>query len=398
MKIIVCTFCIVALAAGGWWAYHAVAAGSGESPYITAPVASGPIIATVTATGTVEPTTKVLVGSQVSGTVTRWYADFNAPVRAGQVLVELDQDRFKTALLQRQAAVKVAAARLEGERVRFADATRERQRIEKLYEKKTASENEYLVVQAAEESARAAVQAAEAELESARAEEQAAAVELSKTIITCPIDGVVISRDIDAGQTVAASLQAPTLYTIAADLRVMQVHANLAESDVGRVREGVSVEFTVDAYPDRKFRGKVSQVRYNPTIIDNVVSYVTLIDVDNSELLLRPGMTADITFEVARTDAARKVPNAALRFNPENSPVGAPGRPPSELTDLARNPRVYVLKSGRPVPVDVKIGLTDGSFTEIREGPLEPGAVVIVDRRWSANEARPNRPRGPMGM
>lgn len=303
---------------GGWYGYNKIWAAPPPPQYRTSEVDRGKIVATVTATGTIQPLVTVLVGSQVSGTILRWNADFNQQVKKGDVLAEIDPDRFRRELDMRTAAVAVARANLEQARVRLADGTRERKRIEGLFQKGTASENELLIVQAAEAERQAAVQAGEAQVQVAEAERQASQVDLDRTIISSPIDGVVISRDIDAGQTVAASLQAPTLFTIAADLRAMQVHANLSETDVGQIRAGMQAEFTVDAYPGRKFRGTVSQVRFNPTIVDNVVSYITIIDVDNEDLALRPGMTATVAFEVARVDDVLTVPNAALRFRPRS--------------------------------------------------------------------------------
>ncbi|MFO0973480.1 MAG: efflux RND transporter periplasmic adaptor subunit [Phycisphaerae bacterium] len=400
MKAFVSLLVVAGLAAGGWFGYEKYGRRRGSDEFITATVDRGDIVATVSATGTVQPITKVLVGSQVSGTVTRWYADFNHSVKQGDLLLELDQDRYKTAVAQRDAAVKVAQARAEESRVRLADAEREFKRIDALAQRKVASDNEHLVAKMTRDAAAATLQASQAELESAQAELESAKVDLSKTQIASPIEGVVISRDVDAGQTVAASLQAPTLFTIAADLKKMEVDANVAESDVGRIREGMSADFRVDAFPDRRFAGTVRQVRYNPTVVDNIVTYVTIIDVDNRELLLRPGMTATVTFEVAKAANAVRVPNAALRFSLETpAPPEVPGRAPSAVSQLEAGPRLYVLQQGRPQPVPVQIGLTDGSFTELRSG-LDAGVRIIIDRRWSAMGGgnRPQMPRGPRMM
>src|SRR5262249_3110597 len=317
MRTLIIIGVLAALGAGGWYGYTAITGRSTGEEFVLSPVDRGDIVASVSATGTVEPTTKVLVGSQVSGTAIKWYADFNAPVKSGDLLVELDPQRYKTDVMQRGAAVKTAEARVEESKVRLKDAKREATRLEGLRKRNAASENEYMIAAMQAEAADATLHANEALLDAARAELGSAEVDLSRTRIMSPIDGVVVSRDIDVGQTVAASLQAPTLYTVAADLRKMQVHANVAESDVGRIKEGMDARFPVDAFPDRRFAGKVSQVRYNPTVVDNVVTYVTVIDVENSELLLRPGMTATVTFEVAKVANALRVPNAALRFTPE---------------------------------------------------------------------------------
>lgn len=398
MKGFITVVLLAALAGGGWYGYQRLAPKSSGDEFVVAALDRGDIVATVSATGTVEPLTKVLVGSQLSGTVTKWYADFNQAVKLGDLLLELDQDRYRTAVSQRLASVRISEARVVESRVRLKDAEREMRRIEGLYQRKAASENEYLTIKATHDAADALVKAADATLEAARAELDAAKVDLSKTQIFSPIDGVVISRDVDAGQTVAASLQAPTLFTIAAGLNKMQVNANVAESDVGRIREGMPADFRVDAFPEQRFRGTVRQVRYNPTIVDNIVTYVTVIDVENPDLLLRPGMTANVTFEVAKAANALRVPNAALRFTLD-SPGGpvVPGRAPGATRG---GPRLYVLAGGSPKPVTVEVGLTDGSFTEVRGGEVDSGANVIVDRRWSAGGggSRPNQPRGPRFM
>ncbi|NUQ47794.1 MAG: efflux RND transporter periplasmic adaptor subunit, partial [Phycisphaerae bacterium] len=407
---------------GGWYGYNKIWAAPPPPQYRTSEVDRGKIVATVTATGTIQPLVTVLVGSQVSGTILRWNADFNQQVKKGDVLAEIDPDRFRRELDMRTAAVAVARANLEQARVRLADGTRERKRIEGLFQKGTASENELLIVQAAEAERQAAVQAGEAQVQVAEAERQASQVDLDRTIISSPIDGVVISRDIDAGQTVAASLQAPTLFTIAADLRAMQVHANLSETDVGQIRAGMQAEFTVDAYPGRKFRGTVSQVRFNPTIVDNVVSYITIIDVDNEDLALRPGMTATVAFEVARVDDVLTVPNAALRFKPPEGSIKAETGERAEKAERPAEARersagggkgrkrdgasgtVHVLDGKTLRPVNVQLGITDSRSTEVTGGDLKPGDRVVTGEIAAAGNGKPSRfmkvdfpePEGPM--
>lgn len=390
------------LLGGGWYGYSKIWAAPPPPQYRTADVSTGNIVSTVTATGTIQPLVTVLVGSQVSGTILRWNTDFNQQVKKGEVLAEIDPDRFRRELDMRTAAVSVARANLEQARVRLADGTRERKRIEGLFRKGTASENELLIVQAAEAERQAAVQAAEAQVQVAEAERQASQVDLDRTIISSPIDGVVISRDIDAGQTVAASLQAPTLFTIAADLKAMQVHANVSETDVGQIHDDMQAEFTVDAYPGRKFRGTVSQVRFNPTIVDNVVSYITIIDVDNEDLALRPGMTATVAFEVARVDDVLTVPNAALRFRPRpvdgdsSGPAAAGFGPPGRLRrTAAAAPTVYQLVNGQPVEMQVTIGLTDGARSQISGEGIAEGLKVIVEQ-IATGSPRPFNPAGAM--
>jgi len=391
--LVVAVVAVLVVGAGGWYGYQRWISPAPAVTYKEAEVRRGTIVGTVSATGTVQPLMKVLVGSQVSGTVTRWYADFNQRVEQGFILAELDQDRFKAQLEQRTAAVAVARARVEEAAARLTTARLERERIEAAFARQAASDFELQSTKAAETAALAALHAAEAELQAAEADRRAAEIELGKTIIRSPIDGVVISRDVDAGQTVAASLQAPTLFTIANDLTKMQVNAAVSETDIGKVYEGMEAEFRVDAYPQRRFRGTVAQVRYAETVVDNVVTYTTLINVDNPDLALRPGMTATILFEVARAEDVLLVPNAALRFNPQADTEVTWNRPGR---GQPVRPRVYRLEDGALVEVPVELGLNDGSFTEIRAGPLREGDKVVVEQQIRGRvAARPPAQRMP---
>lgn len=266
---------------------------------------------------------------------------------------------------------------------------RERRRIARLMDTFTASENELLVATAVSEGAMAAWHAAQASVKSAEAQQSAAKVDLDRTIIRSPIDGVVIARNIDIGQTVAASLQAPELFLIANKLERMQVNAHVAESDVGLIQEGKPATFRVDAYPDRVFDGRISQIRYDATILDGVVTYVTLIEVDNPDLVLRPGMTANVTFEVAKVENVLRIPNAALRFSPLPVDLSASG--PGRLGP--RTPRVWTLDhKGEPQPVDVRLGLSDGTYTELVEGALKEGDRIITERNWRGGRGGSGRP------
>lgn len=374
---------MAALTAGGWVGYSKFVAEKPTDDFVLKKLDRGSIVQTVSATGTIEPVTKVIVGSQVSGNIMKWYADFNAKVPAGFVLAELDPDRFQTALNQAKADLLTAKAREEEALVRFKDAQRERKRIQALMDKSNASENEYLVAQAAEDAAQAAWHASQAGVESSEASLNATKVDLDRTIIRSPIDGVVIARNIDVGQTVAASLQAPELFIIANDLTRMQVNANVAESDIGLIAEGRAASFRVDAYPSRTFSGTISQIRYNATILDGVVTYVTLIEVKNDDYALRPGMTANVTFEVAKVENVVRIPNAALRFNP-NPPDSATASQGSR--GGPRVPTVYVMEKNDPKPLEVRIGLSDGTFTEFVAGGLQEGSAVITERSWRGRD------------
>lgn len=380
MRVLLVLVVLAASAAGAVYGYRSWFGGSREPAYRTEVVRRGTIVSSVSATGAIEPLVTVLVGSQVSGTVTRWYADFNQRVEAGFVLATLDQDRFKATLAQRTADVAVARARVAEAEARLANAALERRRVEDMARRQAASPFELDSAVIAEQAAAAALQAARAEVEASEAARQFAAVELEKTVIKSPIDGIVISRDVDEGQTVAASLQAPTLFTIANDLRRMRVNAAVSETDIGRIREGMPAEFRVDAYPGRRFHGVVSQVRFAQTVVDNVVTYTTLIDVDNEDLSLRPGMTATILFEVAKAEDVLLVPNAALRFDPQPPPPTASGQmgwtPPAPGRPL--QPRVFRLEGDQLTEVPLEPGLNDGSHTQVVRSDLKEGDAVVV--------------------
>ncbi|MGH7731351.1 MAG: efflux RND transporter periplasmic adaptor subunit, partial [Candidatus Eiseniibacteriota bacterium] len=297
--ILVVAALAVALLGSWWWR----ARSSGAAPkYRTAEVDRGSIESVVSATGTIRPVVQVEIGSQVSGTVARLNADFNSRVRAGQVLVELEQSSFRAREVEAEASVARAEASVK-------DAERALARAQELFDKNYVS-------QADLDAATVAVELRKADLKQARAQLQAARVDLAHATIRSPIDGVVISRSIDLGQTVAASLQAPKLFVIANDLSRMQVESRIDEADIGRLRPGLPVSFTVDAFPDRAFQGTVAQVRLEPIVEQAVVTYTTVIQTANPDLRLRPGMTANVSVEIERRDDAVRIPNAALRFRP----------------------------------------------------------------------------------
>lgn len=277
--------------------------------YRTAAVERGDLAATVSATGTVRPVVQVEVGSQVSGTLEKLYADYNSRVKAGQVLCSLEPSAFRARLAQAEAAVARAEAALK-------DANRQLARSRELV-------RDNYISQADVEAAEVAVEQRRADVKQAQAQLQSAQVDLNHATIRAPIDGVVISRSIDVGQTVAASLQAPKLFVIANDLTQMQVETRIDEADIGRIRPGLPVSFNVDAYPDLEFEGKVSQVRLEPITEQNVVTYTTVIATRNDALQLRPGMTANVTVTVDTRTGVLKVPNAALRFRPASGAGGA---------------------------------------------------------------------------
>jgi HlyD family secretion protein len=339
-------------------------------------VTRGAIVNTVSATGTLEAVTTVQVGTQVSGVIEALYADFNSIVRKGQVLAQLDQSLFKAAIDQAEANLIRAEADHERARVTLADAEAKLARARELAARQLIPQNELDTAELNRSTAETQVRSAAAAVTQARAALQQAKVNLDKTIIRSPIDGVVISRDVDVGQTVAASMSAPTLFQIAADLTRMQLNASIDEADLGAIKEGQKVSFTVDAYPNDVFEGVVKQVRLSPVVINNVVSYAAIISAPNPELKLMPGMTATLDIEVARRDNVLRVPAAALRFKPTAEQLEAMNALPSE--GPVRGATVWQATEGGVVAVPVRTGISDGRWTELVEGPLTEGARVVT--------------------
>jgi HlyD family secretion protein len=305
---------VVACAAGGAWLY--LGRGDGEQTFATTPARRGSIAALVAATGTVSPVITVTVGSQISGQVQSLNADFNSIVHKGQVIATLDPSNLNAQVSRDRANVSSALAGLEKAKVEADNAARAFERAKNLNKQSLLAQSDYDAAELLAASTSASVKTAQAAIEEARASLQISEVNLGHATIVSPVDGIVISRDVDVGQTVAASLQAPTLFTIAQDLRRMEVHMNVAESDIGRLAIGQESSFTVDAYPQERFRGKIFAIRNSPTTIQNVVTYEAVIEVDNSDLRLKPGMTANVSVTVAKKENVLLVPNAALRFKP----------------------------------------------------------------------------------
>jgi len=347
---------------------------SADPKYETVKAERGKIVARVTATGTLSALVTVQVGTQVSGRIQNLYVDFNSPVRKGQILAKIDPQFFHAEVEQAKANLAAAEGNLSKARAQAIDAHRQYERA------KVLGQKDQLIAQADLDTADANAQAADAQvkaMEGAVAQAQAslyqAEVNLGYTTIASSIDGVVISRNVDVGQTVAASLQAPTLFTIAQDLRKMQVDTNVSEADVGKLRDGMPTSFTVDAFPGETFKGVIRQIRNAPQSVQNVVTYDAVIDVDNSNLKLRPGMTATVTSTYAQKDDALKFPNAALRFHP-----------PSDIAANAPRPErdrrvVWVLRDGQPKPIVIRTGISDGTVTEVAEGDLHEGDALITE-------------------
>ena len=367
----------------------------GAANYQTASVTRGAITQAVTATGTLNPVVNVQVGSQVSGNIQKLFADFNSQVKSGQVVAQIDPALFQAAVTQAEGDLATAQAALELAKVNAA-------RTQELFTKKNSSQQDLDTATATLHQAEGNVKIKQGALDKTKAD-------LDHCTITSPIDGVVISRNVDVGQTVAASLQAPVIFQIANDLTKMQIDANVAEADVGVLDVGQDVDFTVDAFPMRTFHGKVVQVRNAPITVQNVVTYDTVIGVGNPEQKLKPGMTANVSIVAAHRDDVLKIPNGALRFRmPDQTPSPAPKRDPSSS---ARGPgnkpggnraerraerTVYVLPPGssKPAAVTIKTGISDGVATEVLEGLKEGDRVVTGMTESGAVSAPATNPFG----
>ncbi len=418
---------VVLAGLGLWYFLRSGSNGQEAGKYKSVTVDRGDVAMTVTATGTISAVTTVQVGSQVSGIIAALYADFNTPVTKGQLVAELDPTSFEAAVDQRRADVMQAE-------VRYANARTQLARQEQLLAKQLVSQSEY-------DQAKADFDAFSAQIGQVKAALLQAETNLGYTKIRSPIDGVVVDRQYDIGQTVAASFQAPTLFTIAQDLTKMQVQADVDQSDIGRIRVGQSARFTVDAYPDEEFVGAITQVRLNATVNQNVVTYPVIVGVENVELKLRPKMTADLSVEVDRVRDVMRIPNAALRFRPAEEASaggaapsrggaasggasraaagGAPGASPGGFAGAAQGlaagrrggdgpqaekgwQTVYRLGSdGKLAGVQVRTGLSDGKFSEVLEGDLAAGDTIVVGLATSkasgSSSSSPLTPTGPSG-
>ena len=347
----------------------------------TVEVTRGDLVRAISATGSLEAVTTVNVGSQVSGIVQTLYADFNDMVRKGQTLARLDPSLFQTQVEQAEANLIRAEADVERLKVARDAAKLTLDRTARLAERRLVSDADLEAAQVALASAEAQVRSAEASVAQSKASLNQARVNLEHTIITSPIDGIVVSRAVDTGQTVAASMQAPTLFVLAADLTQMHLNASIDESDVGQVEAGQAVTFRVDAYPDETFAGTVAQVRLQAVVSQNVVTYAAVIDVENAALKLKPGMTATVTIEVARRAYALMAPAAALRFKPTSAVlaalgVSARGAAPS-CAGVANCGTLWVYDGSAIRGVTVRTGITNGTAVEIFGDAVEEGAAAV---------------------
>lgn len=392
---------VLALLAGGYYLYKNNRQVQPQDMYKFGEVTQGDIEQAVSANGTINPVTLVSVGTQVSGRVSKLYVDFNDKVEKGQVLLELDDALFTAQIAQSQGNVRNAEASVELAKANEA-------RIRSLFEQ------EYVSRQELDQSVQA-LKSAKAVLETARAQLQRDKTNLAYSIIRSPVSGIVIDRQIDVGQTVAASFQTPTLIKIAQDLSKMQIDTSFAEADIGNIKVGQRAKFSVDAFPNLNFEGVVKQIRLNPVTTSNVVSYNVVISVDNPDQILLPGMTAYVSIVFAKHDNVMLVPNAALRYRPKtengadvagksangsraNQGAGKGSRrKPAEAANAGGlgHGKVYVLQDGKPLLREVKVGITDGKLTEIISDTLRPGDQVITGNAQADGQASGSAMRAP---
>jgi len=379
-------------------AWRLVAGGSeDETRYKTSTATRGPLVVTVNATGTLQPTNQVDVGSELSGILESVAVDYNDRVTKGQVLARLDTSKLSAEALQSKALLGVAEATLIEKRASVVEAEAELQRLLSLRKAsggRVPSRQDLDAASATLARARAAVASSEAQIDQARAKLDFDSTNLAKAEIRSPIDGVVLTRDVEPGQTIASSFQAPKLFQLAEDLAQMELEVDVDEADVGQVREGQEASFTVDSYPNRVFPARITQLRYASETVGGVVTYKAVLQVANADLALRPGMTATADIIVATIEEALLVPNEVLRFVPPPDkreergllqrliPMGRrySQEPPAAGPARGDNRRtVYRLDSGRPEPVDIRVGLTDGRLTEVLDNGLAEGTELVID-------------------
>jgi HlyD family secretion protein len=411
---------LLALVAIGVFVYRSRTTKKSGPRYVTARVSLGELVESIESTGTVQPLLSVQVGAQVSGRVLRVHTDFNRTVREGELLAELDPDPFRTRVNEARGAQASANASLARARADLVIKERDLARARELRARGLNSQADLDAALGARDLSRASIAVAQADVARTTASLASARTQLEQARIFSPISGLVISRQVDPGQTVAASLQAPTLFVIAQDLTRMRVIADIDEADVGRLREGMTVEARVEAFQGERFRGTITQLRFGSTTTAGVVTYPAVIEVPNPDMKLRPGMTATVSVTTARLENVLRVPNAALRYRPSSESasngngrrraldagVESPG--PSSGGDggvgsereynTARMGRVYVLRDGQPTPVRVRIIATDGTNTAVESRELQEGTEVVTDEvNDSASAAAPSGGAGGSG-
>jgi HlyD family secretion protein len=373
-KVIILSIIVIVIIAAGLFLYLK---GNGkDAAFKTEKVSRGEIKSVVTATGTVNAVTTVSVGSQVSGTIKRLMVDYNSPVKKDQLLAQIDPSTFQAQVDQAMANLWSAKANMEKAAVATLDARRTLQRSKDLFAQNFIARSDLDTAETNALSAEAQQKVSQAQVGQAQAALKIAETNLQYTNILSPVNGTVISRSVDIGQTVAASFQTPTLFSIAQDLTKMQIDTNVDEADIGKILVGQAVSFTVDAYPDTIFTGKVAVVRNAPITVSNVVTYDVVIQVENPQLKLKPGMTANVSITIEIHPDVLRIPNASLRFKPADTIVISEKKRDKQG---AKKTKVWILEKDKPKSVNVTIGLSDGSYTEISVGELKENQEIITD-------------------
>jgi HlyD family secretion protein len=399
---------VLLLGVAGVMAYVRIDADAATPRLMTSRITRGAIVQTVSSTGTLQPVDTVEVGTQVSGTIKTLSANFNSMVKKGEVIATLDPALFQSQVEQAKASVARLRADVDQSRVQLKDAQQKLTRAQALQKEQLVAQSDFDAAQIAAEAAAAAVKSQEAQLGQAQAALGQSEVSLSNSIIRAPVDGIVLSRNVEVGQTVSAGLQAPTLFVIARSLQTMQLNASVNEADIGMVQARQQVSFTVDAYGDQRFAGTVREVRLQPTTTNNVVTYTTVIDVPNADQKLKPGMTATVSIEIARADDVLRVPAAALRFQPTQDVLTAINGKSASANDAtasagantsgrgagrngasngARSTQsqsqssravIWQMVNGRLTPVRVTTGLSDGTQIAVTSTSIDPNAEVVT--------------------
>ncbi|OGP59313.1 MAG: hypothetical protein A2V67_15765 [Deltaproteobacteria bacterium RBG_13_61_14] len=381
----------VALVAASLGAWRLWRRNESQNLYRTAKVERGDLVQTVKATGTVQPIQQVQVGTQVNGPVQKLYVDYNDHVQAGQVVAQIDPAAYQAKVAQDRANLQSALAAVEQVRAKLTQAEKELQRSRELVSRNLISQSDLDGAVADRDSLAAQLKLAQAGIGQARAALTLSQTNLDYTTIKSPVDGVVVARNVDEGQTVVASFASQTLFVIAADLKQMQVEASIPEADIGKIQAGQPVAFSVDAYGEEKFQGAVSQVRIAATTLQNVVTYPVIVKAANPDQKLLPGMTANLTFQVDQRTGVLKVPNAALRFRPQNQAAAAPEPAPA-------GPRLWVLTGQGLESIPVTLGINDGAFTELAGGEVKEGQEVVIgmaEPGAAAGKVNPFMPKMP---
>ena len=358
---------------------------AGGTVYKTQKIENGDIMESITASGTINPLSTVSVGSQASGRIAEIYVDYNSVVKKGQLLALIDQENAKATVQQREAALEIAKAQVAVEENNIKYYKKALNRISKLNASKYSTEKDLEAAERDYDNSVAQLALEQAQVKQAQASLNSAQTELSYTEIKAPVDGIVISKSVEVGQTVAASFETPEIFSVAEDLTKMQIEASVVEADIAKVKEGQKVRFTVDSYADDYFYGTVTQVRNEATTTSNVVTYTVVIGIDNSDMKLKPGMTANVEIITAEEKGVMLVPNQALRFYIDDS----------DKAKRYKDRGVWIIKNGKPERVSVKIGVSDDDNTQILESALKIGDEIIVSKELSAADTQKMKFRMP---